>query len=516
MKKLASVLSLLTIALVAVPAQQFKVVTRPAVPPRETLERMNLVTAWHARLRISGQRDGLFSVQVLPAQPWPQLAVQTQGGQVALLDGETGAILWRRQVGAVGPVTQPVGANSNSIFVTRGSDLHVLNRRTGVERVYTIERNTKQVVYGTSLIALPSAAPVADEDAVYFAMSERLVAYDLPLFEVRPMAPAAAPEPAKDEAAGDVGKEEAPARPAPAVQPSVKVEASGSEPIKPVKDSLQLHFRWGYRVVDDIIHQPPLLSGKSIAAVTNGGELAILNKFEGLLAHDYRTHSHISRKAGQHTNIAYVGGDDHYVYALSLENAALLWRFLAGALLVHRPAVTDRDVFIAPGRDGLLRLVRDSGREMWRNRQVERFLAVNQKYVYAMDRHGHLYVLDGVRGTTLAKYDTQDWNLPVTNELTDRIYLAGHDGQILCLRYRANAGPVTMKSTETRRRPEPKIEEKKDEEKKDDKKEEKGAQRRPFTPVPSERILLACDGQVVPVQPPPAALGRRRADWSAP
>ena len=89
-----------------------------------------------------------------------------------------------------------------------------------------------------------------------------------------------------------------------------------------------------------------------------------------------------------------------------------------------------------PTASVLRRLDRLSGREMWTNRDTSRFLAATTNYVYALNQVGKFHVLDGRRGTTLATYDLSGWAVPVPNDLTDRIYLAANDGQILCLRLR--------------------------------------------------------------------------------
>ncbi len=56
--------------------------------------------------------------------------------------------------------------------------------------------------------------------------------------------------------------------------------------------------------------------------------------------------------------------------------------------------MTDRDVFVTAERKGLYRVERATGRSAWLNTQADRFLATNEKYVYALDRTGLLLILD--------------------------------------------------------------------------------------------------------------------------
>ena len=78
---------------------------------------MNLVIAWNARVQVDGNRDGVFSVQVIPGKP-NQLAVQTYKGAVYLYDADNGDLIWKAQIGVPYWTPTPVAYNSQSIFVT--------------------------------------------------------------------------------------------------------------------------------------------------------------------------------------------------------------------------------------------------------------------------------------------------------------------------------------------------------------------------------------------------------------
>src|SRR5947209_1876443 len=71
------------------------VYTRPAVPPREVLDRLNLQLGWRVYVPTEGKRDGLFSIQLDDKQVF----VQTRSGLVTALDLETGVTQWRARVG---------------------------------------------------------------------------------------------------------------------------------------------------------------------------------------------------------------------------------------------------------------------------------------------------------------------------------------------------------------------------------------------------------------------------------
>jgi hypothetical protein len=54
---------------------------------------------------------------------------------------------------------------------------------------------------------------------------------------------------------------------------------------------------------------------------------------------------------------------------------------------------------------------------------------------------GQVLVLDRARGTQLSSFDVREYKMPVVNEYTDRLFLAAHDGLIICLHDRHYATP---------------------------------------------------------------------------
>ena len=182
MKKLLFAMSVALITVTSAIAQApYKIYTSPKLPMRESLERMNLMVAWNTRVTVDGNRDGVFSVQLIPGKT-NQLVVQTYKGAVFLYDADNGDLIWKNQVGVPFWTPQPAAFNSQSIFVTRRNVLHVLNRFNGSQRVYSYNERSRQAEFGYPLLYTPNAAPIADEDFLYFSMGDRLNAYFMPDF----------------------------------------------------------------------------------------------------------------------------------------------------------------------------------------------------------------------------------------------------------------------------------------------------------------------------------------------
>jgi len=441
MNKLAGFVVVLVFAASGTAQQPLlRVVTHPLPPTRDVLDRLNLAQGWRTRIPLNSGRDGIFSVQLIPDAAGLQLLVQTAYGSVILLDAETGDTLWRTSVGVPFWELQPATYNSSVIFATRRDMLYVLDRRTGRQRVFTLDKDSKLPNYGFKLLGAPSTSPVADDDSVFFCIESRVTGYLVP------------PYPAID-----------------------KARAEHKDP-----ESLHLldhiEYEWNQVLPGHYFQRPPLLTGGRVALVSTNGTFMSVNRFTGVSSSEfeYQFNKGVSGGMGQHGDMAYIGSDDYTLYAMHIGNVALRWRFLGGAPIQRQPAVTDRDVYATPLGRGLYRLDRDSGRPQWRNLRGEQFLAVNQRFVYAADRMGKLLVLDYARGSELAHYDLSDYTIRVSNEWNDRMYFAGQDGQILCLHHRDNLTPVRTKYTEVKKPPVKLKEEKKDEreEKKDEEKKE--------------------------------------------
>jgi outer membrane protein assembly factor BamB len=416
--------------------------TNPRVPAREILQRLDLTLGWSIRLKTDGLKDGLFSVQMIPDWGKQRLIVQTVRGDVTLLDAETGDPLWHSRVGNPYWLMRPAAFNSQAIFTTRRDHLHVLDRETGKQILWNIEKDSQEPIWGITLEGVPSAGLSADDEMLYICMEQRVSGYFVPDFR---------------RVFGLRAKEET-------------VEARKRTP------SPQVRREWTKVLAPQDFAQPPLLARDSITLIATDGSVILLNKIDGSEGFRYQLEKGVSAPAAQTLNHAYVGSLDFQLYDFDIYRGQLSWRYPAGAPILRPVLSTDRDVFVSPERVGLVRVDRATGQRRWVARDAEQFLATNGKFVYALDRFGNLRVLDYERGTQLARWDARDFVFLVPNEWTDRLYLAAHNGLIVCLHHRDFTAPLKIKTppSEEKRPPPKKDGGKKDDGKKDDGKKDDG------------------------------------------
>lgn len=411
MKRLLALPVLLTLTIFATAQVPEVILTRPTAPNREALDRLGLTMAWRTQLNFPGKPDSHRSVQLLPAGVGVdlQIAVQSQSGTVYLLDAQTGDLLWNTPVGTPYWEGQPIAADRDNLYVTRKNVLFVLNRLNGRQRLYSVDRRGSRLTLGMILPSVPSVPPAAADKMLYLAQNDRTIAYEIPVFR--------------------------------AAEEFSLTEYGGLFKVTSVQPESVFAARFG----DVIFTQEPLIYDSLISFVTTRG-LFTVNRYKGNFQYEFKANGRVLAPAAQVEGMAYVGSDDATLYAVNLRAGRLEWRYLSPAVIRKQPHATDKFVFVFSEGHGMAMLDRATGLELWRQRDAAYFLSHTGRFVYAADRNGKLLVLDIRRGTALGQYNLGDWTVRLANEYTDRIYLASHDGQLMCLYPRENAAPLMNKT----------------------------------------------------------------------
>jgi outer membrane protein assembly factor BamB len=456
MKMLAGGLVTLLLMVTPVPAQVLsRHYSNPSAPPRQTLDRVNLELAWRTYLPVEGRRDGLFSFQQLDQK---QIVVQTVSGMIVSLDAATGIQQWKTRVGNPYQAARRVGFNSRQIFALRG------------DKVFAVDRASGRLLWLYKMPTGGAAAPLADEYGLYLTLANgRIYAYALPDLEEWKRK-------RKDQAKGSAFVREKSA--------SLDLYAGTSglsieklvELLKEVGPEPEM--AWDLLFEAGRVSITPVQSAEALLSATSNGWIFAMAKFERHERFRLQADAPVAAPLGQHGDIAYIASEDYNVYAVDIaaDRVRVHWRFITGSPILQKPAVTDKDVFVVSERRGLFRINRANGREVWRSSSAYRFLAASPKFVYAFDRQGRLLVLDYARGSQLGVLaTTRDFVFPIANELNDRLFLAAHNGLLVCLHDHNLKTPVVSKTiaekkVEGFKKDEDKLKPKEDKKPKDDKK----------------------------------------------
>lgn len=410
-----------------------RVYSDPSLPPREALDRMRLVQAWYTVVPVGGRRDGLLSVQV----SGPDILVQTRSGIVSRIDAETGRVHWRVLAGKPYENWLPLAYTSSMIFVLKGNDLSALNRKTG------------DVLWTYSLPGGVSAPPIADELQLYLGMgTTRLLAYAIPTydFQGRPVTglgdqlPPAPYSPQSRAALGD--------GPSYGAELGLGMTSRGKVGVRP-------YLRWD-TLTNLKLDLDPVLTDAAVVVTSSTGDVYGYPKFPREAGRNpelfrLRTRDSIPFPPAQYGNEIYVGSNDATLYAFDVDRGRLKWRYISQTPIAERPVALEKDLFIIARGNGMSKVDRASGDAMWKipygnritefNSEAIQFVAANPKFVYALDITERLLVIDRKLGTTLSRLNVPGFSIGVANHLTDRIYLAAHNGLIVCLRDRDYPAP---------------------------------------------------------------------------
>ena len=146
--------------------------------------------------------------------------------------------------------------------------------------------------------------------------------------------------------------------------------------------------------------------------------------------------------------LGFVGLIDGNVVAIDLLRGSLQghrteWRATVGGYMNRKPVATKDAVFAAGDQSGVAKIDMETGEMVWKTESyADRLLGLNDEFVYVRDRLGNLLIYDrkkatdveSRRSTPLAKMSVAGFNVPITNDKTDRIFLAADSGILVCLR----------------------------------------------------------------------------------
>ena len=471
---------LITTAALAEPPS--RVLTRPVVPTREALDRLNMQLGWRAAVPMLGVRDGLLAVQTFG----PQVVAQTRSGAVVGIDGTTGAIQWIARVSDAYPIAKPAGESETLFLIPEATRIHGLNRTTGREE-WTVD-----------LPATPASPPNADTERFYVSLSNgRLTAYAFPAGTTlakgektaapRPTAATNKTTQSYNQAAtanvGDPRSKVGASSPAGGLGRTVTVSSSvstrsatssgvmftgrsavGSVAVTqasrdaPVGDTPRL--LWDYQT-NLRIQNPPALGSDTLLIVGTDGTVILMPKTgPGVRPWRRVLDAAVTAPLAQVGDDVYVAAESGSVYSFHLPNMQdyarltsagrdereppITWRFGANAPVRVAPMVAGDDIFLTPDHGGLIRINRLSGDQIWQSPTAAGYLASNPKFVYAADRMGRLVVLDRVRGTVLSTLDLSAFVIETTNDQTDRVMLAANDGTVISLHDKAYPNPLAL------------------------------------------------------------------------
>lgn len=321
------------------------------------------------------------------------LYATTNRGVVHAIDGETGKTRWVANVGKSDYPTTAAAANDEYVAVLNGSRLYVLNAANG------------EFEWQVQVVGVPAAGPALSAEYVFAPMVD------------------------------------------------------GSMESYELRDSKQPP--WIYKGLGRSFTQP-VTGLDSLAWPTDRGHLYVaatgINR-----AIRYR----LEAKQTIVSTPTFVAPDkliatsaDGFAYCMSpfRQSSNLIWQFSTGESISKSPVALGDVVYVITDDKHMFAISTKDGFAKWDSPTsgIKKLLAASKDRLYVAGDVGRLAILEAETGARVAEIPTIDYDLFVTNTMTDRLYVGSRNGTIQCLREISNRWPVFHQAVAPTK-PKPKI-----------------------------------------------------------
>ena len=305
--------------------------------------------------------------------PRIKLVLVSENGSVEALDAETGRTIWANTCGDSTAPAFPGAVSKAGVVVIHGGQLYVLDWETGKHLL------VKKLQHSSS-----NAVAATDTMAFVSDFSGRVESYA-------------------------IGK----------------------------TDFIQ---RWGYVIRGRAIGNTVNILSKSLCGIASADGyfyvFSAAEKPEVWLR--YQSTTRFERCLGVGNDAFYVGNVGGRLSKIVINDrlGRTAWEFISGQAFSTPPLVVGSQVFAATD-DGVLNCIDDAeGTEMWMSGvlAVREPLAVANNIVYSRTQANQIVGLDTKTGNIVGTATTRNLGLALMNQLTDRLYLIGKQGQVECLR----------------------------------------------------------------------------------
>ncbi|MFO0959057.1 MAG: PQQ-binding-like beta-propeller repeat protein [Isosphaeraceae bacterium] len=330
------------------------------------------------------------------------LFAQTDQANLYALDSESGQVLWTANLGRPTRQAQPVSVNSRSVFATNANTLYMIDRPTG------------RIVTAFQLEDFATSPTAANEDFVVVGTnSGRVVA-----FHVR--------------------------------------DRSGENPPGP-----RMGFAFAWKSAATVTSRP-IVTEKMLAFGSQDRRLFVATNEPHQILYRYVTGGPITAPIAPYgTRTVLVPSTDNILYAVDLfdpeDPQQIQWQVATGSPLTQEPLVAGEDIYTINSRGAIFSIEPKTGATKWvRATQGGRLLALGTNRLYLQTIDGDLFLIDRATGDILASpVATREraglclrrYDLHVTNQVNDRIFLGNRRGELIGLREVGSFQPRPLRTS---------------------------------------------------------------------
>ncbi len=301
-------------------------------------------------------------------------------GRVVSIDGNTGAVNWTQAVGDPTLPSSGLGASKKHVAVTNGS------------RVYCLDFDTGRTLWDRKCKHSVVSSPICSEDNVYVPLANgRLQALGMEKLGVDTFTL--------------VGHGESRARPVITEQNVVWTNEGGDVNIAPISGRRTVSFRLN-------------ASAPIVSAATAG------------------------------LGLIYSASVDGFVYGIDEQVGKLDWNVSTGAGVTQSPVLHGGHLYVVTDADKLFRLDAKEGlfSDRWQDplSGIKKIVGFGKQTIYCLDSGGGLVGVDRETKAVTKRIASSNIELVLTNDITDRLFLATETGFVQCLHETASLQPKLL------------------------------------------------------------------------
>lgn len=439
--------------------------------PEEVTAPIGLKQGWFNQVALDTREDKLENIILVDKQ----IFVTTSCSSIQAINGETGTTMWWRRVGLEKYHTFSPAANSRVVAVLNGTMLYVFDRYNGKK------------ILEVPLYGQPAAGPMISERFVYIPLLSRKI-FAVPLVPYTPVRSNLA------KSLEEMDQVRKTVKFSDDIENRIKkLQQSGEQTqflLKPVEDS---EFSFCPSLGSTFV--PPTLGTQSpyddyICWSTDLGWLMVgknhtdkfvnnlriiykvaikpetlylnskrfihmeLAELKGVQASPHFVPKDISflnmripedkRKGG----LILIGTDMGFVMAVNDFSGDIRWKFMTGSPVTEKIVSHENFCYIVTAEEILYCVNMVDGNEVWKDNDITKVLSISEKTLYAINSRGFLIAIDKKNGKKITSLTLPRYTFHMSNDESDRIYLATEDGLIQCLRETNRTVPfVRIKTT---------------------------------------------------------------------
>lgn len=363
----------------------------PKLPTQRFLSRYGLERAWWGQATLNPARDTVLHFTADEENVY----VQASSGVITAFDNETGKRLWATQLGRRDLASYPVTTNEEIALVAVGMQMYSLNKFTG------------ELLWQLKLPTHPSTSPAMDDKNVYIGSLDGSVY----AFSLR------------------------------------KINELYNENLLPQWSYESLV--WRYKTAKEVT-TPPISTGRVVEFASRDRSLYSVTADRREQIFQFETDAPISAPMVRSEDRLYMASEDFNFYCLNSENGTVLWEFVSGLPVRKAPVVIGQDVFLLPDRGGVYSLSKVTGKQKWWRPRGTEFIAATTKLVFLSDSLGNIVMVDRADGTPVGVLPMRDFTVRMSNDRTDRLFLATESGLVISIRDSSREFPLFHKHPERR------------------------------------------------------------------